>query len=41
MVVWRRNIEKVYSVIFGGIFVWWRMQLFSYVGLYENVDVDI
>ena len=40
IIVKRHSSEEVYGGILAGIFVWLRVQLFSYVGLYENVDVD-
>ena len=40
MIVRRHSSEEVYGGILAGIFVWLCVQLFSYVGLYENVDVD-
>ena len=40
MIVLRHSSEEVYDGRFAGIFVWLCVQLFSYVGLYEDVDVD-
>ena len=40
MILWRCISEEVYYGPLADIFVWLCVQLFSYVGLYEDVDVD-
>ena len=40
MIVGRRNIDEFYDGHLAVTFVWFCLQLFLYVGLYKNADVD-